>query len=181
MQTGGVVQQISKKPNVWFTVLEPPFDFTSPFNGEEYVLLVIVCDPRFTNQQRNHLAEQFVASGCRNAFCAGYACSRFDDAIDWAYMDTDPTGNYDPPDETFVMTSWYEDDPLKDVVETMFLIGDFDDLHFENFVVVMVGNQSCSNLEVLNALQNQVGDQNVEIRNWIYQTKLQVIRETEKS
>ncbi len=117
---GESLQQITKKPNVWFTTLELPYDFTSPFNGEEYVLLVINCDSQLSNEQENGLAGQFVATGCRNAFCAGYGCSRFHDAIDWAYMNTDTTGNFDPPDDTHIMTSWYEDEEVEEVLETMF-------------------------------------------------------------
>tara|TARA_Y100000589_G_scaffold330892_2_gene382057 strand:- start:407 stop:574 length:168 start_codon:yes stop_codon:yes gene_type:complete len=54
------------------------------------------------------------------------------------------------------------------------LIADFDGLHFENFVVVMVGNQPTSNHQVFKALQHQVSEEKVEIRKLLYSVINQV-------
>jgi hypothetical protein len=69
--------------------------------------------------------------------CSGYESSKWDDAVDLAFIDTSP--NFNPPDEKFVMTSWHDQASLWEVAEFFVLNTSFDFLEPAAFVIVAVG------------------------------------------
>lgn len=75
--------------------------------------------------------------GCRYAVCSGYECSKWDDAIDWAFLL--PSDDFNPPDEKFVMTSWHADESIPEVAEFFVRNTAFDNYIPTNFVLVAVG------------------------------------------
>jgi hypothetical protein len=121
-------------------VLERPYDFRSPFAGEQFVVLLWVVDPAVTRDEQWRLSVQLVTQGCRYAVCAGHGCSTWDDSIDWAYLESDP--NFNPPDERFVMTTWHEDQSVEEVAEFFAEHTSFADFVAKNYLVLLVGTDA---------------------------------------
>lgn len=116
--------------------LRPPYRFESPFGGDGYVLLMHSDDPDVSTEAQAAVAEQIVASGCRYVCCSGVACSSWHDAVDWAFLQTDP--NYSPPDERFIMTTWHERESVSEVVWFALNNAWFDDFVPERFLFVLL-------------------------------------------
>ena len=74
--------------------------------------------------------------------CAGYECSSWDDWIDVAYLETSP--DYDPPDSTFVMTTWHEEETLGDVAEFFATSARFEGFEPTRLLVVCLGGDDAS-------------------------------------
>ena len=126
---------LSEIAEVWLHVTgaEPSFD--SPFNGADYVCLVVAL-ANCPNDFRNGVASRLVETACRHAICTGPEGSEWDDAVDWAFLETDE--NYEPPDERFVMTTWRELEPVEDTVFVFLKASGFDNLVFRNYLVLFV-------------------------------------------
>ena len=60
---------------VWLSVLVKPFEFNSPFNNKEFVVLLYVVNAEITQDEQNKISQDLFLSGCRYAVCAGYECS----------------------------------------------------------------------------------------------------------
>jgi hypothetical protein len=125
---------------VWYQELSRPYGLRVPFPGELYVCILFVHDPAVTQEEQAKLSEQIVQSGCRYAVCAGHACSTWDDSVDLAYLATDP--NFAPPEETFVMTTWHEDESIEDVVFYGLMNTMFDDHEFFKYLVLTLGHHA---------------------------------------
>lgn len=122
---------------IHFSALERPYDFLSPFSGEEFAAMIWVADPTVTDEEQARLSEQLVEQGCRYAVCGGHECSTWDDSIDMAFLETDP--DFQPPDEKFVMTTWHEGESVEEVAEFLALNTSFDNFVAKNFFVLFVG------------------------------------------
>lgn len=85
--------------------LARPYEFRTSVPGREYAALVLSNDPTQNASERDKISVALVASGCRYAVCSGCECSKWDGAIDLAFLEISP--NFDPPAEKFVMTSWH--------------------------------------------------------------------------
>lgn len=123
--------------DVWFETIGKPYELVSPFNGDEYVVLLVVNATNITDEEQVRLSDSIVATGCRYAVCTGHECTTWDDSIDYSSILSDP--NYDPPDEKFVMTTWHEDESIEDVVEYFRWNTVFDDFVPKNFLILFVG------------------------------------------
>ncbi|WP_425618267.1 hypothetical protein NA78x_001970 [Anatilimnocola sp. NA78] len=130
------MQQLATKPDVRLMTLWPPYRFESPFAGKGYVLLLHSDDPNIPADAQSALADQIFATGCRYACCSGVACSSWDDAIDFAFIATDP--NYQPSDERLLMTTWHERESLSEVVWFALNNTSFDDFVAERFLIVLL-------------------------------------------
>jgi hypothetical protein len=126
--------------DVWVARVDRPFQFTSPFAGQDCAVLLLAADPAITPEERAAVSAELVRQGCRYAVCAGHQCSAWDDAIDWAFLATSPT--FTPPDERFVMTTWHSDDPLEDVVEFFRWNTTFDDFIPTRFLALILGGEA---------------------------------------
>ena len=113
---------------VWYRELARPFPFVAPFPGEPYVCILFIQDPGITAAEQAELSDQIVRSGCRYAVCTGHICSSWDDSIDMAYLATEV--DFQPRDETFVMTSWHDEEPLEGVIFFGLFNTGFDDYAF---------------------------------------------------
>jgi hypothetical protein len=159
-KTRGAVPLKKKRPmehvvqcpdhDVWLESLERPYVLDSPFQGDDFVVLLVVNDPGVTEDERASLSAQVVRQGCRYAVCAGHECSAWDDAIDWAFIGSDP--NFDPPNGRFVMTTWHEHDPLSDVLEWFRWNTTFGDFTPKNFLVLLLGVNRAVESEIRQAL-----------------------------
>ena len=125
----------SERSNVWIGRTERPYDFTSPCEGEEFALLLVLGDGEITPSEQEDLSTKFVRQGCRYAVCFGVACSSWDDSIDMIGVMDEINGQPGP----FVMTTWHEDESIGDVAEFFALNTTFDDWKPKRFVVLVVG------------------------------------------
>ena len=146
------MEQIHKDPdlNLWLGEISIPDEFTSPFNSEEYVLLLIINRKDILYREQKDLSDRIVASGCRYAVCFGFECSSWDDSIDYAFIFSDP--NLNPPDDRFVMTTWHENESIEDVVEYFRWNTVFDEFVPKRFLVLFVGDDVELKTKLLGAL-----------------------------
>ena len=114
-----------------------PFKFSSPFEGEEFVVLLYVDEKQITPEEQAKLSDEIVAEGCRYAVCAGHLCSSWDDSIDMADL---RRNDMETNEKTFVITSWHEDESLEDIVFHFLNVTWFDDFVPENFLIAVVGS-----------------------------------------
>jgi hypothetical protein len=62
---------------------------------------------------QEQVSDWLVKSGCKYMMAWGKKCSSWDDSVDLAILKKFNYG--DIPDDNFVMTTWHEDEPLKEV------------------------------------------------------------------
>ena len=117
-----------------------PFEYVSPYPGKEHTLLVCVADATVTSDERVRVSAEIVTAKCRYAVCWGYDCSSWDTAIDCAYIETDE--NFSPPDETFVMTTWHDGEPIEDAVDFWWMNTWFDDYESIKLAILIIGEQA---------------------------------------
>lgn len=137
---------------VWAAQLQQTESFQSPCSGEDFAALIAVYDASVTNDNRNTLCDALVQQGLRNGVCWGYDCSGWDDALDWAYLATGPewkSPTWTPPDERFVMTSWFANEPLEEATFYFLRCTGFDEFQPRNFVALMLGNGPLENMSAL--------------------------------
>ena len=117
-----------------------PFEYVSPYPGEEHTLLVCVADATVTSDERARVSAEIVTAKCRYAVCWGYDCSSWDTAIDCAYIETDE--NFSPPDETFVMTTWHDGEPIEDAIDFWWMNTWFDDYESIKLAILIIEEQA---------------------------------------
>jgi len=136
--------------DVWFESLERPFLFRSPFQGGEFVLMLVVNDTGITPDEQIALSTLIVRQCCRYAVCAGHECSTWDDSIDLASVSI--VLSNEPSDDLLVMTTWHENQPIEDVVEWFRWSTSFEDFTPKNFLVLLLGENRATESEVRQAL-----------------------------
>jgi hypothetical protein len=92
--------------------LKPESDFPDiselrPFRS------VIIVDENVTSDWQSLVSAWLVKSGCLYMMAWGKECKTWDDSVDYANLEEFNFG--DIPEEKFVMTTWHEDEPLKEV------------------------------------------------------------------
>lgn len=137
--------------DLWIGHLVRPFSFSSPFDGQDFVLMLIVVDASISDDERDTLSGEIIGQGCRYAVCTGHQCSKWDDSIDLAYLATSP--DFSPPDERFVMTTWHEDEPLEDVIHFFRCCTAFDSFTPRHYLTVILGGDEKMREAVSSALQ----------------------------
>lgn len=137
--------------DLWLDHLVRPFTFSSPFNGLDFVLMLVVVDSSITDDERDTLSRQIIEQGCRYAVCTGHQCSKWDDSIDMAYIATSP--DYSPPDDRFVMTTWHENESLEDVIHFFRCCTTFDNFTPHHYLTVILGGDETVREAVSLALQ----------------------------
>lgn len=140
------------KYKLWLDQLVRPFAFTSPFSGQDFVLLLVVADSSISDEERDALSGEIIDQGCRYAVCTGHECSRWHDSIDVAYLATSP--DFLPSDERFVMTTWHEDESLEEVIHFFRCCTAFDNFTPRHYLVVILGGDETMRATVFSALQS---------------------------
>ena len=79
-----------------------------PFNA------VVVIQAEYSDAWQERVSDWLVASGCLYMMSWGDDCYSWDESVDWANLRQFNHGEI--PDEHFVMTSWHDDQPLRDVL-----------------------------------------------------------------
>jgi hypothetical protein len=137
--------------DLWFSQMDRPFLFSTPFGGWNFALLLVITDPAITNYERDAVSKEVVQQGCRYAVCTGYQCCRWDDSIDFAFLATSP--DFSPPDEKFVMTTWHEEEPLEDVAHYIRWNTAFDKFIRQHYLVLILGGNAGTARQVRSAIE----------------------------
>jgi hypothetical protein len=104
-------------------------EFTSPFHGQEFSLLLWSARPS-TIEEKLTLAKQIVDQGCRNAVCGGQDCEVWHDAIDEVR-----------PEEPLVMTTWHDEESINTVAKYFNRHADFSENYTASrYIVVFLGS-----------------------------------------
>jgi hypothetical protein len=74
---------------------------------------VVIVDDKPTSEWQAQVSEWLVRSGCLYMMAWGKECSSWDDSVDSANLEEFDFG--DIPEDKFVMTTWHENDSLRDV------------------------------------------------------------------
>lgn len=120
---------------VRFGRTERPYEFNSPFAGDEFALLLFSGEDT-TSDEQTELSEQIVRQGCRYAVCGGIDCVSWDDSIDWVcIMDEIDEGISHP----LIMTTWHDKDSIDEVVEYFALDTRIDGHDPKHFMVLLIG------------------------------------------
>lgn len=90
-----------------------PGDAPPKFETSGYFKVVVVIEDDVSAEWRAEISDWLVRNGCRYMMAWGKECSAWDDSVDWASLEASDFD--DVPDEAFMMTTWHEGEPLKDV------------------------------------------------------------------
>jgi hypothetical protein len=74
---------------------------------------VVVIDENVTTEWQSKVSSWLVASGCLFMMAWGINCSSWDDSVDFANLEVFDYKNI--PEENLVMTTWHENESLKEV------------------------------------------------------------------
>lgn len=132
--------QITKTADydLWIGKLNRPYIFLSPFGGQEFALLLVVADTTVMDHERDDMSREIVRQGCRYAVCFGNNCSKWHDAIDLAFIYTDPY--FSPPEEKHIMTTSHEHESLADVTFFFRTCTTFENFTPRHYLVLIVGD-----------------------------------------
>lgn len=75
--------------------------------------VVIVIESVVSEERQRGISAWLVKSGCSYMMAWGLGCKSWDDSVDMANLERFNFG--DIPDKEFVMTTWHETEPLKEV------------------------------------------------------------------
>jgi hypothetical protein len=139
-----------REPNVQYECLLRPYDFSSPFHGEEFAVLLYVADKCVSPAEQAKVSRALVAQGCRYAVCAGCNCSSWDDSIDFAALER---SDCEPKDEDFVMTTWHENEKLTDIARFFLYDTGLGRGRPERFLVLILGDNPGDRREIEEAIR----------------------------
>ena len=138
---------------LWLGHAARPYSFACPTNGAEFALLLVVDDSTISPDEQANLSEQFVRAGCRHAVCFGPTSSTWDDSIDMVSVMDEVEGRTGP----FVMTSWFDHDPLQEAVDFFADCTAFDEWVPQHFVAFVLGEDPDLERDVHRALLARFG------------------------
>jgi hypothetical protein len=136
------LRSLAREREIWVHTAAPAAEgwMEPPFAGTPFVVLVVNTVASLPRAVQNDLADRIVGAGCRWAVCTGHDCSSWDDAIDWACIAVCKEG--ETTDETFVMTTWHENEAPDDVVFFFLNNTNFDAHDFKRYLLLFVGADS---------------------------------------
>ena len=143
------------KKRIIYQQLCRPYEFISPFGGESFALCLHISDHTLTGDEQAKLSADIVRQGCRYAVCAGYKCSSWDDSVDMADLERN---NWEVRDDTFVMTTWHENESIEDIVFFFLNNTSFDNWIPDNFLVLVLGDERAT----LDLIRNEINRQDIE-------------------
>jgi len=110
----------------------PDISSLSPFRT------VVVIEETVTHEWQYKVSEWLVRSGCLYMMAWGNKCSSWDDSVDNANLEE---YNFEEiPENKFVMTTWHEDEPLKEVFFFAKHNGFHSEVELENTLLLHVSN-----------------------------------------
>ena len=93
----------------------PEWTHRRPFNA------VVVVTTAVSEDWQGLVSDWLVRSGCLYMMAWGVECSSWDDSVDYATLSLHDFK--DIPPESFVMTTWHEDDPLEEAFWYALFVG----------------------------------------------------------
>ena len=111
----------------------PDISDLSPFRS------VVVIEESVTPEWRAQVSDWLVKSGCLYMMAWGKECSTWDDSVDTANLEIFNYKNI--PDDKFVMTTWHEDELLKEVFWFSKHSADHPEIEISSTLVLHISNQ----------------------------------------
>jgi hypothetical protein len=151
---------------VWTHTLCRPYSLpVPPFGAEPYVAVISPNDATLTNDERNRLASDLVATNCRSTCATGIDASGWDDAVDWAYLDKkhpewsgkSPVADADDLSD-FVMTSWHDNKSPADVLHFAFNCTNLSDppVIFTRYLMLFLGEPMTDDGAIIEELEKSL-------------------------
>ncbi|WP_271438414.1 DUF7684 family protein [Pontixanthobacter luteolus] len=75
--------------------------------------VIVIIEQVAEEAWRDRISDWIAASGCLYMMARGDDCSTWDDSVDHANLERFDYG--DIPEESFIMTTWHDDEPLSEV------------------------------------------------------------------
>jgi hypothetical protein len=129
------MEYIHLKPNSEF----PDIARLYPFKA------VVVIDDDVLPKWQANVSSWLVLSGCRYMMAWGKDCSSWDDSVDAASLEAFEF--QEEPDDRLVITTWHENEPLRDVFWFAKNSASHPVLDLENSVIVHISNTRKENLK----------------------------------
>ncbi|KQW24510.1 hypothetical protein [Acidovorax sp. Root402] len=104
--------QVDSTSEVVYLCLNPESELPQLSLGSFRAIVVI--ESEVSALWQNTVSDWLVRSGCLQMMSWGLGSSSWDDSVDWANISQFDHG--DIPDESFVLTSWHEDQSLQEVM-----------------------------------------------------------------
>ena len=112
MRASAISHQVDSISEVVYLCLNPESELPKLSLGSFRALVMI--ESEVSALWQNTVSDWLVRSGCLQMMAWGLGCSSWDDSVDWANISQFAHG--DIPDESFVLTSWHEDQSLQEVM-----------------------------------------------------------------
>ena len=109
----------------------------NPFQATDFVAVVWACSNNFGPSERETLGKELIEAGARFIVCGGIDCEKWHDDADAARLELEPRLAH----EFFVSTSWHTGESPEDVLFFAFYCTDFEDFEFNEYLVLVVGEQ----------------------------------------
>jgi hypothetical protein len=109
----------------------PDISGNAPFRA------VVVIESRYSPEWQREVSEWLVRSGCLYMMAWGPDCLSWDDSVDFANLDQFAFGEI--PDQSFVLTTWHEDDTLEQVFWYAGCCADHSEVALRSTLIVHVG------------------------------------------
>lgn len=94
------------------------------------------------------VADSLISSGCLYVVCTGKDCETWHDTID----EISVMKNVEEGETKLIMTSWHENDSIEEVIWFWLNLTDFDNITFENYLALVVGESK----EIENEIQQAI-------------------------
>jgi hypothetical protein len=107
--------------------------------GEPFVCLLWDASGGSIEEEGLAFGRNLITSGCRYAVCGGHDGTLWDDAVDFAFVLSTLDLSDEERDARFIMTTWHESKSPEEVVWFAINCARFDDLIFDQWVVVLRG------------------------------------------
>lgn len=104
---------------------QPSLELTKPFAA------VVIIDAHVSDDWRNLISTWLVDAGCLYMMAWGHDCSLWDDSVDWVNIEKFNFGII--PDHKFIMTTWHNDELLKDVFHYAFFAADHPTVELKKY------------------------------------------------
>ena len=102
--------------------------------------VVVVIESEVSSDWQYQVSLWLVKSGCLYMSAWGKECSSWDDSVDFANIED---WNYeDIPDESFVFTTWHEDEELKEVFWFAKTLAFHGTVYIANTLILHIANES---------------------------------------
>jgi hypothetical protein len=97
---------------------------------------VVAIDADYDVEWQARASKWLVESGCVYMMAWGPNCESWDESVDLANLEQFDFG--DIPDEQYVLTSWHDDEPLKELLWSVQISNQYLDVHLAHTLIVHI-------------------------------------------